>query len=171
MPATTLVGPIVTNRRIIIPNLDALDVERIATRWRWDGGDTRSPRIIMIGIPRIPKPDHQFHWGLRILIGRPNAIRCFQCTNNGAIIFPNHLVRRPVKSVGMKLCHRGRNFRGNRMIVKPGDAFSKPPCLYLVIKTTSKLPVQLVKVIGQCHHVANDSWSWCRLNDELHATK
>lgn len=171
MPATTTVGPIVTNRRIVIPNLDAHYIERITTRWRWDGCHPRSPRIIMIGIPCVPKPDHQFHWGLRILIGRPNAIGCLQCTNNGTIIFPNHPVRRPIKSVGVKLRHRGRNFWGDRVIIKPGDAFSKPPCLYLIIKTASKLPVQLVKIIGECHHVANDSWSWGRLNDKLYATK
>ena len=139
-----MVGPIVTNRRIVVPNLDAHDIERITARWWWNRGHGRSPRIIMIRIPCVPKSDHQLHWGLRILIGRPNAIGGLQCANNGTIIFPNNPVRRPVKSVGVKLRHWGRNIGGNRMIVKPSDAFAKPPCLYLVIKTASKLPVQLV---------------------------
>ena len=142
-----MVGPIVTCGRVVVPNLDALDVERVASFRRWDRGHTRGPRIIMVRIPCIPQAHHQFHWGLRILIGGPNAIGRLQCTDYSTVIFPNDTFRRPVKSVSMKLCHRCRDFRGDGMIVKPRDAFAEPTCLYLIIETAPKFPIQLVKVV------------------------
>ena len=57
------------------------------------------------------------------------------------------------------------------MVVKPSDALPKPAGLYLVVKSTSELPVQLVKVIRQCHHIADDSRAWCRLDDKLDTTE
>lgn len=166
-----MVYPIIARGRIIVPYFNTLDIERVASRWWWDWGHTRRPRIIMIGVPCIPQPNHRFHWCLRILIGRPNAVGCIQCTNDGTIIFPSNPFRRPVNCIGVKLSHRRRNLRGNRMIVKPGDTFPKPACLYFVIKSASELPVQLVEVIGQRHHIANDSWAWCCLDNKLHPTE
>ena len=166
-----MVGPIVTCGRIVVPNLDALDVERVASFRRGDRGHTCGPRIIMVRIPRVPQAHHQFHWGLRILIGGPNAIRCLQCTDNCTVIFPNDPFRRPVKSVSMKLCHRCRDLRGNRMIVKPCDTFAEPTCLYLIIEAASEFPIQLVKVIRECHHITYNAWSWCRLNLKFHTTE
>ena len=125
----------------------------------------------MIGIPCIPQPNHRFHWGLRILIGGPNTVGCIQCTYDGTVGFPNNPVSSPVKCVGVELCHGCRNLGGNRVIVKPGDALPKPAGLYLVIKSASELPVQLVKVIRQCHHIANNSGAWCRLNNKLDTTE
>ena len=57
------------------------------------------------------------------------------------------------------------------MVVKPSDALPKPASLHLVIKSTSELPVQLVKVIRQCHHIADNSGTWCRLDNELDTTE
>ena len=166
-----MVTPFVTRRRIIIPYLDALYIKRVASRWWWNWGHTRRPRIISVGVPCIPQSNHRFHRCLRILIGRPNAVGCIQCTHDVTVSFPHSPFSRPVKCVGVKLCHRRRNLWGNRMIVKPSDAFPKPARLYLVIESASELPVQLVKVIGQCHHIANDPWAWCCLDDKLHPTE
>ena len=166
-----MVDPIVTCGRIVVPNLDTFDIERVASFRRWDRGHTCGPRIIMVGIPCIPQAHHQLHWGLRILIGGPNAIGCLQGTDDCTIIFPNDPFRRPVKSVSMKLCHRCRNLWGNGMIVEPRDAFAEPSCLYFIIDAASEFPIQLVKVIGQCHHITDNSWSWCRLDHEFHTTE
>ena len=57
------------------------------------------------------------------------------------------------------------------MVVKSCDALPKPAGLYLVIESTSELPVQLVKVIGQGHHIADDSGAWCRLDNEFDTTE
>ncbi len=57
------------------------------------------------------------------------------------------------------------------MIVKPGDAFPEPACLYLVVKSASEFSVQLIKIIGQCHHIADDAWAWRCLNNKLHPTE
>ena len=163
--------PIVTCRWIVVPDLDALNIKRVASRRWWNWGQTRRPRVIVIGIPCIPQPDHCFHWGLRILIGSPDAVCCIQRTYNGAVGFPNNPVSRPVKCVGMELCHRRRNLGGNRVVVKPSDTLPKPAGLYLVIKGAWVLPVQLVKVIRQCHHIADNSGAWCRLDNKLDTTE
>ena len=57
------------------------------------------------------------------------------------------------------------------MVVKPGDALPKPAGLYFVIESASELPVQLVEVIRQCHHIADDSGAWCRLNNKFDTTE
>ena len=57
------------------------------------------------------------------------------------------------------------------MVVKPSDALPKPAGLYLVVKGASKLPVQFVKVIRQCHHIADYSGTWCRLDNEFDTTE
>ena len=143
-----MVGPIVTCCRIAVPNPDALDIEGVATFRRWYRSHPRRPRIIVIGVSCIPEPHHCFHRRLGILVVGPNAVRCFQRTNSRAIVFPNDPFRRPVKRVSMELCHRRGNFWRNGMIIKPCDAFTKPTCLYFVLETSSKLPIELVKVIG-----------------------
>ena len=166
-----MVFPIVTRRWIFIPYLDALNIERIAPRRRRNRGQTRRPRVIVIWISCIPQPDHCFHWSLRILIGSPNAVCCIQRTHDGTVGFPNNPISRPVECVGMELRHWRRNLGGNRVVVKSSDALPKPAGLYLVIESASELPVQFVKVIRQCHHIADDSGARCRLDNKFDTTE
>ena len=166
-----MVPPIITRRWIFIPDFDALNIKRVAPRRRWNWCQTRRPGVIMIRISCIPQPDHCLHRGLRILIGSPHTICCIQRTHNGTVGFPNNPVSRPVECVGMELRHWRRNFGGNGMIVKPSDALSKPAGLYLVIESASELPVQLVEIIRQCHHIADNSGTWCRLDNEFDPTE
>ena len=57
------------------------------------------------------------------------------------------------------------------MVVKPSDALPKPAGLYLIIESASELPVQLVEVIRQCHHIADNAGAWCCLDNKLDTTE
>ena len=91
--------------RILIEDLDTLDIEGVTAGRRWNRSLPTTPRIVMVRISCIPKTETDFHRTLRVLIVGSLAIGGFESAHVDAINVPYDSILVPVNSVGVETRH------------------------------------------------------------------
>ena len=119
------------------------------------------------GIATIPKTKTDFHWGLRELV---TSLSCVEGAYNFAIDRPDNLGGRPVNRVVMEssLGRCNADVFGDTIVQ---DTFAKVISLGLSSVGTSKLPIDLVHVIGEQNHAADYAFTWSNLGDILNMSE
>ena len=141
-----LVRILVLLRRVVVPDLDTLDIHAIRLWWRQRRVST-SPRDgsrMSIRIATAPKAQAHFHGSLWVLFTVSIGISGSEGTYDVVVDRPYQLLCGPVNGIGMESCLRSCDRVGSGAIVFSRDAFTEIVGLHAVGDTTAELPVDLV---------------------------